>query len=110
VTVEERVTVKFHPTCDLCRKKLRPSLTRSGALQALREHRRECTEEEHKCDECGTTMDACSGLILRRGKGCCDACYTDDTHNVTFEFATESLKRADQRRRADLRKWPDDAA
>lgn len=94
MAIEEKIVKHFTATCDLCSEKLGSSVYRNKVEKLLVEHRRECPKEDHRCDNCDATKDRCSTLAARRGRGCCEACFTYDTHHMTLEASAESLRRA----------------
>lgn len=96
--VDKTITVHFTATCDDCSKFTREYTTQSAAWRGLDRHKQECEATKHDCGVCDTSLHACSGFILRRGKGCCEECYETDTHHATLEVSVASMKLAEKRR------------
>lgn len=99
MAIEEKIVKHFTAVCDLCDKALGQSVYRSKVEKLLVEHRRECPKETHQCDNCNATKRRCSDRMARRGRGCCEACFTYDTHHMTLAASAQSLSEAIERER-----------
>jgi hypothetical protein len=48
----------------------------------------------HDCTACGSSLADCDRHIREEGTGCCDACFTRDTHGLLEHQAPTDLPRA----------------
>jgi hypothetical protein len=48
----------------------------------------------HGCTDCGASLADCDARIRESGTGCCDACFTRDTHGLLDHETPTDLRRA----------------
>jgi hypothetical protein len=48
----------------------------------------------HDCTACGASLSDCDEHIREAGTGCCDACFTRDTHGLLENETPTDLRRA----------------
>lgn len=101
MTVLKIVSVRHTAICDFCGHMQSGYETEAQANEALKRHTDRCEKNPHRCDNCNSSLDTCSYKIVTRGKGCCAACFTTDTHSIgTSGLGAESIGRARERKAA----------
>lgn len=83
--IEQRTIVvhTFTAVCDRCGEHVETVVgDRSQASRALRRHK---YPKPQNCEACGKTFRACTKMLIEKKHGCCEACFTYDTHSVSLE-------------------------